>query len=278
LTIEDNDGATSQKTKTITITNTPPKANFTWTPTNPIQGDEVYFTSTANDIDGVIINYTWNFGDGNTSHEQNPTHQYKDNGTYTVTLTIKDDDNATYSISKDLTVINIPPMADFTWDPTEPYTNTTVNFTDLSIDSDGSIINWTWDFGDGNISYEQNPSHIYTKNGTYNVTLTVTDDDGAVNSTTKTINVIIHNIPPVAKFDFCPHPPKVNISVLFLDQSYDPDGHIVNWTWDFGDGNISYERYPRHTYTETGEYTVNLTIRDNLGAVAWYKRVLNVTT
>jgi len=70
----------------------------------------------------------------------------------------------------------------------------------------------------------------------------------------------------------------VNISVLFIDQSYDPDGTIVNWTWDFGDGNISYERYPRHTYTETGEYTVNLTIRDNLGAVAWYKRVLNVTT
>mgnify|MGYP005621549165 CR=1 FL=1 len=78
-----------------------------------------------------------------------------------------------------------PPTANFTW--TADGIN--VSFTDTSTDSDGSIVNWTWDFGDGNVSYEQNPIRVYGADGSYNVTLTVTDNDSLMDDVTKTVVV-----------------------------------------------------------------------------------------
>jgi serine protease len=80
---------------------------------------------------------------------------------------------------------NYPPTADFTYAATD----LTVDFTDQSTDSDGSVVSWAWDFGDGATSTTQNPSHTYASSGTYPVTLTVTDDDGATGSVTQDVTV-----------------------------------------------------------------------------------------
>ncbi len=80
-------------------------------------------------------------------------------------------------------------MANFSWNPQNPTTSDIITFTDNSSDSDGSIVNWIWDFDDGNVSYSQNPSHQYVDDGTYAIILTVEDDDGANNSTEKVILV-----------------------------------------------------------------------------------------
>jgi len=78
-------------------------------------------------------------------------------------------------------------MADFTYSPSSPTTEDTVQFTDRSYDSDGYIVSWNWNFGDGSTSTSQNPSHIYGSGGTYTVTLTVTDNENASSSVAKSI-------------------------------------------------------------------------------------------
>jgi Zn-dependent metalloprotease len=163
--------------------NQPPTADFIYV-TNDLTVD---FTDTSTDSDGTIVSWDWNFGDGNTSTAQNPSHTYAAAGTYSVTLTVTDNDGATDSISKDVTVTapNVPPTADFTFTTD----GLTANFTDTSTDSDGTIVAWDWNFGDGNTSTVQNPSHTYASGGTYSVTLTVTDNDGATDSVTKDVTV-----------------------------------------------------------------------------------------
>lgn len=169
----------------VTTPNIAPTASFTYSATDLA----VNFSDTSTDSDGNVVSWDWNFGDGSTSTAQNPGHTYAADGTYTVTLTITDDDGATDTASQDVTVSgstsNSYPIADFTFTTTE----LTANFTDQSTDSDGSIASWVWDYGDGNTSTAQNPSHTYSAGGTYSVTLTVTDDDGANASTTQNVSV-----------------------------------------------------------------------------------------
>ena len=88
-------------------------------------------------------------------------------------------------------VMSQPPVADFTWAPFNPTTQSIVQFTDLSYDPVGYIVNWTWDFGDGNSSFDQHPTHQYNNPGTYTVCLTVIDNDGANDSVSK--DVIVNN-------------------------------------------------------------------------------------
>ncbi|HEC77005.1 MAG TPA: DUF2341 domain-containing protein [Thermoplasmatales archaeon] len=265
LIVTDDDGATDSITKQINVSNVAPVANFSWNPLNPTDLDIISFTDLSNDSDGFITNWTWNFGDGAISYQQNPTHQYSDDGTYNVTLTVTDNDGETNSTTKQIVVLNVPPIANFSYLPLNPTDLDIISFTDLSNDSDGFITNWTWNFGDGNISYEENPSHQYADDGIYNVNLTVTDDDGAINSTTK--QIIVSNVPPIANFSYLPENPTDMDTIQFTDLSCDSDGTIVNWTWNFGDGNISYEENPSHQYADDGIYNVNLTVTDDDGAI-----------
>jgi len=170
--------------------NIKPTADFTYSPENPSILDVIQFTDESIDPDGDIVSWLWDFGDGSTSTLQNPTHQYDEIGTYDVSLNVTDDYGAYDETSKEITVVNVPPTADFTYSPENPTSGDTVYFTDKSIDPDGTIIDWTWDFGDGTTgSKEQNPTHKYVKNGLYTVVLTVKDDNNAVDTTSKEINI-----------------------------------------------------------------------------------------
>ncbi|MCD6361981.1 MAG: PKD domain-containing protein [Armatimonadetes bacterium] len=170
--------------------NEPPIANFTYEPQSPSILDDVYFYDNSTDIDGYITKWQWDFGDGNTSTEKNPVHRYTKKGNYTVTLKVWDNVGASSSTSRQITVRNIPPSPNFSISLDSPKVNQEVKFKDLSIDADGYIVNWTWDFGDGNISYEKDPVHKFKKSGKYNVTLTVRDNDGDTAKLTKQITVI----------------------------------------------------------------------------------------
>src|SRR5205809_1893113 len=145
------------------------------------------FTSTSSDPDGSISTFHWDFGDGQTSAEQNPSHDYGAAGTYPVTLTVTDDQGATNTTSQPLTVAaaNQPPVAAFT----SSCSALTCGFTSTSSDPDGSISAYNWTFGDGGTAAIQNPSHGYAAAGTYTVTLTVTDNQGATNAISHSVTI-----------------------------------------------------------------------------------------
>lgn len=171
-----------------------PTAFFSPSSTSLTAGESVDFLSTSVDPDGTIITWLWDFGDGTTSTEQNPTHLYLSPGEYTVKLTVTDDDGNTSSYSVDIIVTegqptNQTPTADFTYSPSSPTTDNVIQFTDTSTDPDGTIVSWSWNFGNGYSSTSQNPTHQYSSPGTYTVTLTVTDDDGNTDSYSVDITV-----------------------------------------------------------------------------------------
>ena len=273
LFVKDYSSGGNSVTKQIIVFNVPPVADFYWTR----EGNSIKFLDYSYDSDGSIANYTWDFGDGNISYEQNPVHNYSQYGIYYVTLTVKDDDSASNSTTKMINTLNEIPYVNFFWSPLEPTVLDTVQFSDNSSGIDDELVNWTWDFGDGNISYEQNPTHKFAEKKTYTVTLTVIDEGYALNTRSKEIEIV--NAPPVVNFSWEPEYPADGEMVNFTDESYDMDGYIVNYTWDFGDGNISYERNTTHTFAKSGIYSVNLTAKDNDGASSsrvYYLRIANI--
>ena len=148
------------------------------------------FTSTSTDADGDDLIHTWDFGDGSAlSSDEKPTHIYTTAGFYNVTLDVNDgttNDTKTQMINVGIEISsNMKPTADFTY-YVYP-TNLTVDFLDTSTDQDGNVVAWSWDFGDGNTSTEQNPKYVYAMAATYTVTLTVKDDYGDTSSETKEI-------------------------------------------------------------------------------------------
>jgi PKD repeat protein len=142
------------------------------------------------DSDGTIASYAWDFGDGGASTEADPVHTFASEGTFTVTLTVTDDEGATGAATITVTVTapvvaNAPPTAVIAIGPEDGITGEEV-FYDASgsTDGDGTIASYAWDFGDGRTSTEAKPTWVYDVQATYTVTLTVTDDDGATDTAT----------------------------------------------------------------------------------------------
>ncbi len=266
LTVSDDDGADNTTVQAITVTNLAPTAAFAYSPASPSTADDVAFTDESLDADGTVASWAWDFGDGATSSEQHPSHSYADDGSYTVTLSVTDDDGATAEASQTVSVTNVAPVAGFTTSPEDPTTQVDIDFTDTSTDSDGSVVDWNWDFGDGANSTEANPSHRYADDGTYTVTLTVTDDDGATDATSQTVTVA--NVAPTVDFSYSPAEPTTQDEVQFTDASGDLDGTVVAWNWDFGDGSASDDQNPTHRFPDDGVYAVTLSVTDDDGATA----------
>jgi len=189
LIIGDNLEETNTKTKVVSVLNVEPSASFTIDPESPNDLDNISFIDNSTDSDGVIFSWYWDFGDGNFSTGQNASHRFDDDGIYTVTLTVTDDDGASDVVEKNVNVLNVGPSASFSFNPAKPTIEDTVEFFDHSSDSDGEIVTWSWDFGDGTTSSEQNPDHSYGEGRVYTASLTVTDDDGASDSFTRDVDL-----------------------------------------------------------------------------------------
>ncbi|MCD6171075.1 MAG: PKD domain-containing protein [Thermoplasmata archaeon] len=149
--------------------------------------------------------------------------------------------------------------ADFNWQPPSPTDLDTIHFID---NSSGDIIVWVWYFGDGNSSIQQNPMHKYADNGVYNVRLIVVYSNGTTAYVEKQVNVA--NVPPIAVINISSIVNKRSVS--FSSGSYDNDGNIIFWSWEFGDNSTGTGENINHVYTEDGIYLVNLTVYDNDGA------------
>ena len=261
LNVTDKYGLTNETTKQIYISNVGPLADFEYFPAIPTDLEEVTFIDDSIDKDGHIIDWYWDFGDGYNSTEQNPTHQYADNGTYIVSLNVTDDDGDKNETTQHIIIRNVPPIANYTLKPYHPEINEPVEFMDTSVDLDGVIICWLWDFGDGNSSIEQNPQNNYSSLDSYLVTLNVTDDDGDSNETSMQIITkmkYIEEIEPGGEtVDFMSEG-DTNISINVTDST--------NITFEIYSGNPSYENIP-FNISAIDKY-VNISV-ENISAIVW---------
>ena len=244
-------GGTNNTTNTITVNWPTPIVNFTTNTTTGTAPLNVQFNDQST---GNITSYAWNFGDGNTSTDENPTYSYNTPGTYTVTETVTGP-GGTNNTTNTITVNWPTPIVNFTTNTTTGTAPLNVQFNDQST---GNITSYAWNFGtDSNVdSTLQNPTHTYNTPGTYTVTETVTGP-GGTNNTTTTINV---NYPtPTANFTTNTTTGTAPLNVQFNDKS---TGKITSYAWNFGtDSNVdSTLQNPTHTYNTPGTYTVTETV------------------
>ncbi|NND72403.1 MAG: PKD domain-containing protein [Rhodothermales bacterium] len=290
LTVTDDDAYSSTDTVTIVVspapTNVPPTASFSLTPDSGQAPLTVTVdASGSSDSDGSIVSYTWTFGDGSSATGVSASHEYSQAGTFSVVLTVTDDDGATASETRTVSVLepnNQPPAAAFSASTSTGVIPLLVTFdASSSTDPDGSIATYTWNFGDGSAATGVSTSKTYTVAGSYIVTLTVTDDDGASSLTQQTIlaSAGTSNLPPVAAFTLTPSVGTAPVTVATDGSaSTDSDGTISSYAWDYGDGATGTGVTDSHTYSTSGTYTVTLTVSDNNGATGSSSQTVTVSS
>lgn len=231
-----------------------PVANFTAPVTTRCEPN---LTVNFQDLSTGAASWQWNFGDGNTSNLQNPSHTYSNYGSYTVSLFVTNAFGCTASIIRPAfvtirrAVIALPGL------PTRGCIPFTATF-NPSINALDAVTSYLWTFGDGNTSTASNPSHTYTTQGTYTVKLVITTSSGCTDSITVN-NAVRVGSKPVADFLAAPTPVCAYQPVQFTDLSVPAD----EWLWDFGDGVTSATQNPAHSYIDTGFFTVTLVASNN---------------
>jgi PKD repeat protein len=219
---------------------------------------KVPFTVNFNDISVGATSWSWNFGDGGTSNQQNPAHTYTALGNYNVTLVVTGANGCSDSIIKTQFVKIQKPIVGINGFPLEgcvPYTiKPTPNVTAV----DG-VASYLWDFGDGFTSNAQNPTHVYPIQGNYTVKLFITTDDGCTDSSVFVKAVVVGN-KSLANFNALPLAQCVGQAVQFTNLTVPSD----RWRWDFGDlsGTVTTEN-PAHVYADTGKFSITLIAWNN---------------
>lgn len=212
--------------------------------------------------------YLWDFWDGNTSNEQNPLHNYTEPWIYTVTLTVTDEDWNTKQVTTQITVgdwgfiINISTQ-------TEVINDWLVATFTPWIEWGVGPFTYVWDLGDGNTSWEEIPTHIYTEPWIYTVELTVTDSQW--NTQTTYTQIIVSD--SWMNTEIITIPNQENNWEFTFEWVITAGQWPFTYSWNFGDNNSSDEQNPDHIYNESGTYTVTLITTDS----NWIQNITQTT-
>ncbi len=236
-------GCTFAKEATVVVSSTVPKAAFSENKTEVCVNEEIKFTNNSEEADS----FCWDFGDGNTATDASPSHKYSQPGLYTVTLLAKNA-GCTDLVTKTELVTVKGPFVDFEVLTTcdNPYV---VEFQNLSVDYDSL----RWDFGDGQQSSIDSPVNEYATKGKYSVSLTASNATTGCEVVATKIIDIYH---PVANFKAADTVSCKGAGIQFNDLSEDAD----EWFWTFGDGSVSLVKDPVKSYSNSGLFTVALTV------------------
>ena len=231
----------------------------------PFQGDRVTFQDLSRVAGGLegITDWLWEFGDGSTSTEQNPSHVYAITGSYDVTLTTMSGDVTATQTKQDYITVRekIAPSAGFSALATTVPALSALGFVDQSAHGTAPITQWQWNFGDGTIATGSAPTHVYAAPGVYTVRLRVTSAHGQ-DEAVKQNYITVEPVPPRVDFTCSDVQPVLGQEVTFTDLSEPGHAAMASWYWEFGDGNTSELRNPTHTYRAVGSFTVSLTVTD----------------
>jgi gliding motility-associated-like protein len=246
----------SSNTHSVIITVYPtPTVNFYASDTAVCMGEPVTFTSTTSSGVAGPLTYSWNFGDGTSSTASGPTHIFPAPGYYNITLSATNSQGCVSSLTKTVYIhVLAPPIASFTASTTYVCNPPgSVMFTNTSTGT--APFTCTWTFGDGGTGTGISPSHTYTTDGSYTVTLVVTDANGCKDSVTIPSYIYVGSVN--AAFTG-PSTACVNSWVTFTNTS---STHTSS-SWTFGDGGTSTLDNGIHFYTTPGTYTVTLVVWD----------------
>jgi gliding motility-associated-like protein len=231
-------------------------------------GQETDFTSTVNSVEPVT-DYSWTYDGNQFSTDSDPSFIMPDTGTNDVTLIVISANGCSDTVTKEVFTYYLPDVAFSTPAPclnggTQYFDETTVN--------GGEPVEWTWNFGDGTSSNEQDPLTQYPNAGDFNVQLIVTTDQGCIDSLTQLISIYPG---PIADFSANPPNAYVQEDIDFTDLTQS-DFPISIWDWDFADGNFSGDQNPTHNYNEGGDYEVVLIVEDENGCLDTTSQVVHI--
>lgn len=259
LTVTTANGEEStRKAAWITVGNPAPNVDFEASRTNIFEGDSIVFTNVSVPQTEPVTELLWDFGDGRTSTDIRPEHQYTAPGVYTVTLTVKTANTIGEEKKTNFVIVQrkVAPDARIAVNPSNPVARSQARFSDVSERGSAAIQQWFWDFGDGTTSRLQNPTHTFEQGGDYQVSLYVVSAHGS-DTITQTVTVV--TIPPTASFTVSDRTPFILTEVAFTDTSQAGSAPIDEYLWEFGDSSSSTEQNPTHTYNSAGTFEVRLT-------------------
>lgn len=268
LTVTDPQGAQGVARATIVVgDDDTPVASASASPSRGIAPLDVSFTGSALGGDAPLT-FEWDFGDGSDPVEQqNPSHTFESPGTYNVTLIVADNDGDQDESTVTVEVVdNTTPVVEIAAEPTAGIAPLTVSLNAVVMGGDAPL-SFAWDFGDGETSVIQSPSHVFETGGDYSVTVTVTDANG--DEATDSINITVgdDDSPTVT----ATATPESGLAPLAVDFGATVAGgnEPMSFQWDFGDGTATVElQNPAHTYTSSGTYTATVIVTDDDGDVA----------
>ncbi len=214
-------------------------------------------TASFQDQSTNAVSWQWSFGDGGNSTQQNPTHTYSSFGSYDVQLIVTNASGCTDTLKKTNYVRITKPVISFAGLPARgclPFTLSPV----ANIVTEDVVTSWSWNFGDGFFSNLPNPSHTYTVQGTYDLTLTITTSTGCTETYTLQGAIKVGR-KPIVNFTAAPNPVCAFQNVQFTDLTNEAD----EWLWQFGDGSSSNQQNPLHQYSDTGLFHVVLIATNN---------------
>ncbi|HEU4471604.1 MAG TPA: PKD domain-containing protein [Flavisolibacter sp.] len=247
-----------------------PKPLAAFTASNDIcLNEQASFNSTASITEGSVVSWNWNFGDGNLQSYSNGngfTRNYTAWNNYTVKLATVSDQGCISDTAVQIVGVHPLPVVSFTLPTSVCMPGGAAAFTSQTTVADNSSLSYEWAFGDGNSGSGATPSHVYTTAQPYQVVLKATSQYGCVNESQQTFNAFFNK--PIAAFSVAPDTLCQGTNNEFTDLSSDPLSPIQAWNWSFGDGGVSTSAEPVKKYSQPGNYTVTLTVRNAAGCTS----------
>lgn len=270
VTMTDANNCTSTDVVIVTI-NPIPVAAFS--ATSVCKDEPTVFTNQSTVSSGTIASYIWDFGDLNTSVAASPSNTYATEGSYSVVLTVVSDQGCINSITQNITVYPLP-VVNFEAVPTDGCIPLDVQFNDLSTIASGTNVSWLWNIeGVGTVN-EQNTAQTFSNAGLYDVTLTVTSDEGCITTLTQSNFITVHPN-PIAQFVAIPDRTEILYpEISFTDLS---SGAPTEWNWDFGTGDVSTVESPIYSFPDTGTFTVLLEVLNQYGCPDTISQTIVIT-
>lgn len=261
LTVTSSLGCVDAVTNVVTVNENPVPS---FSQTNVCLGQDMIFVNNSTPDVANVASYDWDFGDGNSSTDEDPTHMYTSVGTFEVSLTVETTAGCSATFQKEVTVDPNPTVA-FSFE--NVCDGTEADFVNHSSVTNGNLF-YTWRFGDGNTSTDQNPSHLYGADGDYTVVLTAVTSNGCSVNESQQLTVYSQ---PVASFEV--EEECMDSTVTFNNTSV---GTGLSYDWELGDGSTSTEEHPELEYDIAALYSVALTVTTADGCTDTYAETLRI--